>query len=68
MTKKDGTLKQKLEELDEIIEWFQNQDELDLEIALQKIKIATVLIGVSKNKLGDIQNSFTEIKKSSENK
>jgi exonuclease VII small subunit len=55
--------KKHLEEIAEILAWFDAQDELDVEKALQKIKAASVLIRESKSHLREIENEFEEIKK-----
>ena len=67
MTAKEKTEKQKdfkhhLEEIAEILEWFDSQEELDVEKALEKVKKAAVLIKASKKRLGELENEFEEIK------
>jgi len=56
-------LKDLLKELAEISNWFENQQELDVEDGLVKIKKAASLIKQSKDKLKKIENEFEEIKK-----
>jgi hypothetical protein len=64
MAKKESTeFKKHLEEIAGILEWFDAQEELDVEQALQKIKDAAALIKASKKRLVEIENEFTEIKK-----
>ena len=53
-----------LKEIAEILEWFDSQEELDVELALEKIKKAGELIKSSKQRLVKIENEFKEIKKS----
>jgi hypothetical protein len=62
-TKQTKSFKHHLEEVAKILEWFDSQEELDVEQALEKIKEASILIKASKNRLGEIENEFKEIKK-----
>lgn len=52
-----------LKKLKEISEWFNNQDTVDVEKGLEKIKLATSLMKESKKRLIELQNEFTEIQK-----
>ena len=61
MAKKN--LKNNLKKLDEISTWFSNQQEIDLEEGLIKVKEAVGLIKSSKEQLKEIENEFEEIKK-----
>ena len=56
-------LKNNLKKLEEISTWFNNQEEVDLEEGLNKVKEAVVLIKASKEQLKQIENEFEEIKK-----
>ena len=64
MAKKEekNEFKHHLEEIAAILEWFDSQEELDVEAALEKIKKAAELIKASKKRLGEIENEFKEIK------
>jgi DnaJ-domain-containing protein 1 len=62
-TKESKDFKHHLEEIAEILEWFDSQEELDVEAALEKIKKASELIKASKKRLVEIENEFKEIKK-----
>jgi exonuclease VII small subunit len=69
MVKKETkSFKKHLEELAEILEWFDSQEELDIEEALEKIKSATTLIKISKERLGEIENEFKILKNEVEEK
>ena len=57
-----GEFKKHLEAIAGILEWFDAQEELDVEQALEKIKTAGELIKASKKRLGQIENEFKEIK------
>ena len=52
-----------LKKLSEIAEWFDKREEVDVEIGLEKVKEAVVLIKESKERLKKIENEFEEIKK-----
>ena len=56
-------LNNNLKRLSEITEWFENQEEIDVEEGLKKIKEAVSLIKVSKERLKAVENEFEEIKK-----
>lgn len=56
-------LNSNLKRLSEITEWFDNQEEIDVEEGLKKVKEAVELIKVSKERLKSIENEFEEIKK-----
>ena len=49
--------------LAEITEWFDNQEEIDVEEGLKKVKEAVGLIKESRKRLKGIENEFEEIKK-----
>lgn len=65
--KSANNLKDQLKEISEILTWFDSQEELDVEAALEKITKAGELIKSSKKRLVEIENQFQEIKKSVEN-
>ncbi|MFA4998657.1 MAG: hypothetical protein WC514_01425 [Candidatus Paceibacterota bacterium] len=56
-------LNSNLKKLSEITEWFDNQEEIDVEEGLKKVKEAVFLIKESKGRLKEIENEFEEIKK-----
>lgn len=56
-------LNNSLKRLSEITDWFENQEEVDVEEGLKKVKEAVGLIKVSKERLKTIENEFEEIKK-----
>jgi hypothetical protein len=58
---KEG-LKEHLDKIKKISEWFEEQEEIDLEAALVKIREAGELIKLSKERLVEIENEFQEIK------
>ena len=67
MPKKEKTdevnLSKNLEKLSAIAAWFDNQDEVDVEQGLNKVKEAAQLIKESNSRLQEIENEFEEIKR-----
>lgn len=60
MTKK--TLTQSLKSIQEIITWFEDQEEVDVEKGLEKIKEGAKLIKESRGRLREIENEFEIVK------
>ena len=52
-----------LKRLSAISEWFEAQEEVDVEEGLKKVKEAASLIKASKARLKAVENEFEEIKK-----
>lgn len=52
-----------LDKLSKIVEWFESQQEIDVEMGLEKVREAAGLIKTSKSRLADINNEFKEIEK-----
>lgn len=64
MPKKESKqFKDHLKEIAEILEWFDMQEELDVEEALEKVKQASALIKLSKTRLKEVENEFKDIKR-----
>jgi tRNA(Phe) wybutosine-synthesizing methylase Tyw3 len=61
--KKTETLGDNLKQLAEISAWFNEQKEIDVELGLEKVKIAAQLLKSSKEKLDTLENEFKEIEK-----
>jgi len=55
-------LNQSLKQLAQILNWFEDQKEVDVEAGLQKIKEGANLIKVSRERLKAIENEFENIK------
>lgn len=60
--KKDNLTKS-LKEIEEIVDWFEDQDEVDVEEGIKKVKSGAKLIKESKKRLKEIENEFEEVKK-----
>lgn len=59
-------LNDSLKKLEKIVEWFESQEEIDIEKGLDKVKEGTRLIKASKERLREVENEFEEIKKGME--
>lgn len=56
-------LTQSLSELEKIVNWFDEQEEVDVEEGLTKVRVAASLIKDSKARLAEIENEFQTIEK-----
>ncbi len=63
---KQNNLKDSLSRLNEIVKWFSEQEEVDVETGLQKIREGAVLVKSCKARLSEIENEFKEIQSSVE--
>ncbi|MEX0813168.1 MAG: hypothetical protein WD048_13195 [Chitinophagales bacterium] len=66
MTKKKTTninLTENLKKLEEIADWFDEQEDVDVEEGLIKVKEASGLMKESQDRLTQVKNEFNEIKK-----
>lgn len=60
---KNNNLNKNLKKLEEISNWFDNIEEVDVEEGLEKVKEAIILIKESRERLKLIENEFEELKK-----
>ncbi|MFA5925663.1 MAG: exodeoxyribonuclease VII small subunit [Parcubacteria group bacterium] len=60
---KEINLTQSLKKLEEIVEWFENQEEVDVEKGIEKVKEGVALIKMSRVRLKKVENEFEEVKK-----
>lgn len=56
-------LTEALKKLEEINDWFENQEEVDVEKGLEKVKEGVKLVKASRVRLQEIENEFEEVKK-----
>jgi len=56
-------LSESLKKLEKIAQWFESQEEVDVEKGLDKVKEGVELIKLSKDRLKKIENEFEEVKK-----
>jgi exonuclease VII small subunit len=52
-----------LSELSSIVEWFEKQEEIDVEEGLSKVKEGAKLIKIARARLKEIDNEFREVQK-----
>lgn len=55
-------LRNSLKKLEEIIEWFDKQEEVDIEAGLERVKEGVALIKESRERLKKLENEFEEVK------
>ncbi len=60
---KTPSLSESLKKLEAITEWFEQQEEIDVEKALEKVKEGALLIKESKARLKEVENEFEVVKK-----
>lgn len=60
---KKQSLSESLKKLEEITEWFEHQEEIDVEKALEKVKEGVALVKESKSRLKEVENEFEVVKK-----
>lgn len=63
MAQSKNNLTKNLKEIEAIVEWFESQDEVDVEKGIEKVKTGAKLIKESKKRLKTIENEFEEVKK-----
>ncbi|HHX58490.1 MAG TPA: hypothetical protein GX706_01865 [Candidatus Moranbacteria bacterium] len=64
--KKKVNLTEVLKCLEEITNWFDSQEEVDVEVGLKKVKDGAILIKAGKARLKEVENEFEDIKKALE--
>ncbi len=62
-TGKQVNLKESLKRLGEIAEWFEQQEEVDVEAGLDKVKEGAELVKACKKRLSEIENEFEQIQR-----
>ncbi|MEK7603862.1 MAG: exodeoxyribonuclease VII small subunit [Patescibacteria group bacterium] len=66
MADKKFNLKESLRKLKEIADWFEDQEEVDVEAGLEKVKEGAILVKNCKSRLSEIENEFEKIRKETE--
>jgi exonuclease VII small subunit len=61
-TEEKPKLKDSLKKLQEIVDWFDTQEEADVETGLGKVKEGAVLIKESRKQLKKVENEFEKVK------
>lgn len=62
-TEKTLPLGESLKKLESIVAWFDDQEEVDVELGLEKVKEGVALIKASKARLKEVENEFEVVKK-----
>ena len=60
---KQTNLSESLKKLENVVAWFENQEEVDVEEGLKKVKEGAMLIKSSRERLKEVENEFEEVKK-----
>lgn len=63
MADKPVNLKESLKKLNTIVGWFEAQQEVDVEVGLEKIKEGAALVKLCKKRLFEIENEFEQIQR-----
>lgn len=63
MSDKKFNLKDSLNKLNGIVSWFEEQEEVDVEVGLEKVKEGAKLVKDCKTRLSEIENEFETIQK-----
>lgn len=63
MAKQHTNITESLKKLREITKWFEEQDEVDVEKGLEKVKEGAEIISASRARLRELENEFEEVKK-----
>ena len=61
MSKNDKTIQEKMNQLSELVAWFES-DEFELETAIEKYKTAETLAGEIEKDLSELKNEITVLK------
>lgn len=61
-TQEKETVATALEKLNEIVRWFEEQKEADVEKGLEKVREGSVLLKALRERLKEVENEFQEIK------
>lgn len=59
-------LTEALQKLEKISDWFEGQEQVDVERGLEKVKEGAELIKLSRQRLKEVENEFQDVKKSLE--
>lgn len=60
---KETNLNVAIADLRDIAAWFESQEEIDVELGLQKIKEGAVLVKACRARLKELENTFEEVRK-----
>jgi hypothetical protein len=63
MSRPEINLTETMKKLRAIASWFEQQNEVDVEKGLEKVKEGALLIKASRVRLKELENAFEEVKK-----
>lgn len=63
MANEKVNLKESLSKLNNIVLWFDEQEEVDVELGLEKVKEGAKLIKICRKRLSEVENEFKEIQR-----
>ena len=58
-----SNLSESLKKLEEITEWFNSQEEVDVEKGLEKVREGVKLVKASRERLQEVENEFEDVKR-----
>lgn len=63
MAKNTTNITETMKKLRAITEWFESQNEIDVEKGIEKVKEGAELIKLSRERLKELENEFEDVKK-----
>jgi len=63
MPKKEANISESLNKLEDVVNWFDEQQDVDVEEGLRKVKMGATLVKDLKSRLKEVENEFEEVKK-----
>ena len=67
MPKDNKNIQSSIKKLEDIVDWFESQEDVDVEAGLKKVKTGSALIKDLKSRLKKVENEFEDIKADIEN-
>jgi len=61
MTEKKDGIQEQLKELESIAEWFEKEEDFDVEEGLKKVKEGAELVKKLKGRIKEVENEFNEL-------
>ena len=61
MAEKQGSIQSQLKELEEIAQWFEKEEDFDIEEGLKKVKEGASLVKKLKTRVQEVENEFREL-------
>lgn len=61
MTEKKESIKTQLKELEDIAQWFEKEEDFDIEEGLKKVKEGASLVKKLKTRIQEVENEFREL-------